>query len=308
MRIGKFILRTLLFLLLATAAGAALYLYPAWKAAKALEDGMELPCKAFELEVELDREAVPQEQEKMLGTLARLTGTPEDAMYRLSVQGSALEGKAHLLIYPDGRAEPLVELYLSDDMSVINETMLYDAVRGNLTEKLGLLDYLMPRQEETLYMTLEQVEQLFGTDLSGIGDMGLPAPGKEIGAKEYFLMLAVMAREKSGDGYSFALEREQLSLGFDLADGGGATMRLRIEDPAQALAKADGLLSWLGKALPWEGPVREGLQGVKSLSVTLTPQEGGSLTIPTNLVGQDTINILTNIRTWVQEAFGGFGG
>ena len=121
-------------------------------------------------------------------------------------------------------------------------------------------------------------------------------------------MLAVMAREKSGNGYSFALEREQMSLGFDVADGGGATMRLRIEDPAQALAKADGLLSWLGKALPWEGPVREGLQGVKSLSVTLTPQEDGSLTIPTNLVGQDTINILTNIRAWVREAFGGFGG
>ena len=287
MRIGKFILRALLFLLLATAAGAALYLYPTWKAAKALGDGMELPCKAFGLEVELDREAVSQEQEKMLGLLARLTGMPEDAIYRFSVQGSALEGKSHLLIYPDGRTEPLIELYLSDEISVINETMLYEAIRGNLAEKFGLLDYLMPRQEEMLYMTLEQVEQLFDMDLSGIGDMRLPAPGKEIRAKEYFLMLAVMAREKSGNGYSFALEREQMSLGFDVADGGGATMRLRIEDPAQALAKADGLLSWLGKALPWEGPVREGLQGVKSLSVTLTPQEDGSLTIPTNLVGQD---------------------
>ena len=308
MRIGKFILRALLFLLLATAAGAALYLYPTWKAAKALGDGMELPCKAFGLEVELDREAVSQEQEKMLGLLARLTGMPEDAIYRFSVQGSALEGKSHLLIYPDGRTEPLIELYLSDEISVINETMLYEAIRGNLAEKFGLLDYLMPRQEEMLYMTLEQVEQLFDMDLSGIGDMRLPAPGKEIRAKEYFLMLAVMAREKSGNGYSFALEREQMSLGCDVADGGGATMRLRIEDPAQALAKADGLLSWLGKALPWEGPVREGLQGVKSLSVTLTPQEDGSLTIPTNLVGQDTINILTNIRAWVREAFGGFGG
>ena len=33
MRIGKFILRTVLFLLLAAAVGAGLYLYPAWKAA-----------------------------------------------------------------------------------------------------------------------------------------------------------------------------------------------------------------------------------------------------------------------------------
>ena len=219
MRIGKFILRTVLFLLLAAAVGAGLYLYPAWKAAKALGDEMELPCKAFVLEVELDRDAVPREQEKMLGMLAKLTGIPEDAMYRLSIEGSAMEGKVHLLICPDGRTEPLIELYLSDDMSVINETMLYSAIRGNLTEKLGLLDYLMPRQEETVYMTLEQVEQLFGADLSGIGDMRLPAPEKEIGAGEYFLLLAVMAREKSGNGYSFALEREQMSLGFDVADG-----------------------------------------------------------------------------------------
>ena len=58
-------------------------------------------------------------------------------MYRLSIEGSAMEGKVHLLICPDGRTEPLIELYLSDDMSVINETMLYSAIRGNLTEKLG---------------------------------------------------------------------------------------------------------------------------------------------------------------------------
>ena len=162
MRIGKFILRTVLFLLLAAVAGAGLYLYPAWKAAKALGDEMERPCKAFVLEVELDRDAVPREQEKMLGMLAKLTGIPEDAMYRLSIEGSAMEGKVHLLICPDGRTEPLIELYLSEDMSVINETMLYSAIRGNLTEKLGLLDYLMPRQEETVYMTLEQVAEEAG--------------------------------------------------------------------------------------------------------------------------------------------------
>ena len=85
-------------------------------------------------------------------------------------------------------------------------------------------------------------------------------------------------------------------------------MRLQIQDPAQALARAGRLLPWLEKALPKAGKLREGMQGVKSLSVTLMPQEGGSLTIPTNLANQDTINVLSNIRTWVQETFGGFGG
>ena len=81
MRIGKFILRTVLFLLLAAVAGAGLYLYPAWKAAKALGDEMELPCKAFVLEVELDRDAVPREQEKMLPTA--FTGVNEDGKEEL---------------------------------------------------------------------------------------------------------------------------------------------------------------------------------------------------------------------------------
>ncbi len=156
----------MLFMLVAVIVGAGLYLYPAWRAAKALQDKIGLCYGSFALEVQLDREKLPEEQEKLFAMLARLTGIQEEAMYRLSMRGNVQEDKIHLMIYPYDATEPLAEFYLSEDINVINETMLYNAIRGKLTERVGLLDYLMPRQEETLYMTLEQVEQLFGLDLS----------------------------------------------------------------------------------------------------------------------------------------------
>ncbi len=122
------------------------------------------------------------------------------------------EDRVHLTIYPEGRTEPLFELYLSDDIDVINETMVYNAIRSHLTAKFGLLAHLMPAQEETLYLTLEQVEQLFGTDLSGLADFRLGAWDRRVNAKECFLLLAVMSREKQKDGYRFTLDIGQADI------------------------------------------------------------------------------------------------
>ena len=299
----RYALRVMLFLLAAVIAGAGLYLYPAWKAAKILRDRMALPYSSFEIEVELDRERVPEEQKEMFGTLARLTGLREEAVYRLSVRGAAVEDKVHLMIYPDGEEEPLLEFYLSNDMSVINETILYNAIRSNLTGQFGLLEYLMPGQEETQYMTLEQAEQLFGVEISGLDRFRLSGADRSITAKGYFLMLAVMSREELADGCRFALETEQIVLGFDVAeeerDGAATRMRLQIKNLPEVLARGDRLLSLLGDWLPWEN-----LQGLKSLSMTLTRSDEGTISVPANLVNQETIETLSKIRAWIQETFG----
>ena len=305
----KYGLRIALFILAAVMVGAVLYLYPAWKAAKVLQDRMGRPYSSFEIEVELDRERVPAEQEEMFATLARLTGLREEAMYRLSIKGSALEDKVHLMIYPEGEKEPLLEFYLSNDKNVINETMLYNAIRSNLVGQFGLLEYLMPGQEGTMYMTLEQVEQLFGVKISGLDSFRLSGADGGITAKGYFLMLAVMSREKLADGSRFALETGQIELGFDIAEeeNGAARMRLWIKNPSEVLTQGDRVLSllgnWLSPGLP-SGLSREELQGLKGFSMTLTRSEEGALTIPTNLVNQETVEILSKIRAWIQETFG----
>ncbi len=302
----RYFLRAMLFLLAALLIGACVYLYPTWRAAKAMQDELALPYKAFALEVELDREQLSAEQAKMFGTLEKLTGIEEDALYRLTIRGGMEEDRVHLTIYPEGRTEPLFELYLSDDIDVINETMVYNAIRSHLTAKFGLLAHLMPAQEETLYLTLEQVEQLFGTDLSGLADFRLGAWDRRVNAKECFLLLAVMSREKQKDGYRFTLDIGQADICIAL-DGGGADramrLELRAEEPMEVLRKADRALPWLEKWLP--GKEAQGMKGLKSISLTLESQEGRTITMPTNLADQDTINTISAIRQWFQETFSG---
>ena len=296
-------MRTILFLLAAVIVGAGIYLYPAWKAARAMQDKMALPFRSFELEVELDRERVPADQAKMFERLAALTGIEEGALYRLSVRGGMEEDKVHLTVYPEGRTEPLFEFYLSDDMNVINETMVYNAVRSHLAGQFGLLEYLMPVQEETLYLTLEQVEQLFGTDLSGLAGFRLQTTDGSITAKEYFFLLAVMSREKQGEGYRFTLDTEQAGICFETAYGKEDTavkLELRVQDPEDVLHRADNVLPGLENWLPGEG-----LEGLKSFSLTLEPGEGETITMPTNLAGQETIDTIAAIREWFQGTFGG---
>ena len=59
------------------------------------------------------------------------------------------------------------------------------------------------------------------------------------------------------------------------------------------------MLSLLGDWLPWEN-----LQGLKSLSMTLTRSDEGTISVPANLVNQETIETLSKIRAWIQETFG----
>lgn len=303
MKIGKYILWTVLFLLVAFIAGAVIYLYPSWRAARTLRDEMGLPHSSFEVEVELDEGELPEEQNKMFETLAKLTGIRKEAMYNLFIQGSAWEDKVHLTVCPAGETQALFEFYLSDETRLINETMLYNAVRGNIVGQFGLLEYLVPSQEETVYMTFEQVEQIFDTDLSELGGFRrLSETTEKISTWQYFLMLAVMSREKRPDGYEFGLETGELMLGFEVSGGKAGTtakMRLQIENPSSELAKAQGRFPELAKWMP------EDINGVKRLSITITKQSEGTIVIPTNLADQGTIDMISKIRSWIQETFGG---
>lgn len=302
MKIGKYILWAVLFLLAAVAAGVGLYLYPAWKSAGAMEDRMSLSYKAFELEVELDREAIPAEQAQMFGILAGLTGIEEEALYRLSIKGGMEEDRIHFTVCPYGRTEPLFELYLSDDMKLINETMVYDAVRSHLAGRFGLLGYLMPVQEETVYLTLEQVEKLFGADLSAYTELRLQQARRSITAKEYFLLFAMMSREKQGEGYRFTLDTEEARLCFEVIYGGKADwarMELQAQNPADLLDKAGSAFPWLDQWLPGVE-----VRGLKSISLTLTPEERGTVTMPTNLASQEIVDTIAKLRGWIQETFG----
>jgi len=294
MKKKKRIFPIILLLLAAAVTAAGIYFYPSWQAAKVLEENMDLAHFSYELEVELDREALGSEQAKLLGTLAGLTGVQEEALYRIRIQGSVWEEKIYALIYPDGAAEPFVELYLGEEADVINEAMLYNIIRSNLLGQNALLNFLVPVQGESVYMTLEQVEQMFGVDLSGIRSFSLPAAEDRLSVWQCFIALAAMSREKQADGTNFALDKEQMQvrLGVSAAEKSAPLkLELSIEEPEQVMAEYADFLAELGLEMPGEE-----IEMLRSISLRAVPGEGAELVMPAEYVSQDIIDLIARIR------------
>ena len=298
---GKYIRCIVLLLLIAAAVCLGIRFYPVWRAARYLHENMDLAHYAYELEVELDSGALRREYGSLFTVLTGMTGFEEDALCHLTVRGNVWEDTIHVLLYPQGAGNPLVELYLGNDMDVINETLIYHAVRSHLAEQFRLFGLVLPEQEESLYMSLEQVEQRFGLDLESVRNFGLPFTGDEISAVRYFILLAVMDREK-GEGRSlYSLETGQMAAGIEVPEGGSdvpLTLRLHIEKPGETDEKILGIISRLGF------PVDRGrLSMVKSVSLTMVPG-GNEIVMPENFVNQTVVELISRIRELLIKLFG----
>lgn len=306
-----------LFLLLAAALGACIYFQPIWKDAGVLQRHMAAGQFTFELEVELDRAALESGQKKLLENLAKLTGYEEDALFRLRIEGCVREDKIRALIYPEGEEEPLIELYLSEKMDAVNETLPYNTIRRNLVEKYALLDHIMPAEREAVYMTLEQVEQIFDLDLSRIREFRLPDLDAGRSVAGYFPLLALASKEKTEQGCRYGIEAGQVRMEVEVGsfvsggngdvqpDGrenpGAVRIEFSMEHPGEQAEQTAELLSRLGMELP----VRE-LQMLKNISVVMEPGKGEAPTAPIRFIGQDKVDLIVKIRDLIQDITGFF--
>lgn len=300
MKKGRMVLAAVLSALAVALLGTGVYLYPAWRCGGRLQEKMDFARFSYEMEVELNREALKEEQKKLFEVLGFLTGRGEEALYRLTIRGSVWEDRIHVRIYPMGAGEPLVELYMSHGDNMINEAVFYNAVRENLTEQYPLLEHLMPRQEKDVYMTLEQVEEMFGLDLSGMGEFTLPAV-REFSRWQYFALLAFMPREELEGGWRFALEREEADLWIDVQESDqetGVRVEFALRDPEAALSQAAETLTRMGIELP--GAAGD-FQMLRTLKAVLNMGEGQEISLPTELISQDTVELIGRIREWIQK-------
>jgi len=301
--IRKYILFGILLLLIAAIIAAVIHFYPVWNSAQTLYREADAARFAYELEVELDKKELPQEQQKLFAMVEKLTGCSEDAMYRLRIRGSIWEDKIHVLVYPQGMQTALIEMYLSDGEDVVNETALYNMIRVNLIEQNSLLSYLMPEQTDTVYITLAQVEQMFGVDLSGIRSFALPDT-EGLSAWQYFAVLAFLTKEKLDGGRIYSLSEEQIQM--QLAVPGKERMfplklEFSVQDPAVLseeldLSRISGLFPDLGVEIP-----KEQARMLKSARIVLTWGEVREIAMPKELVNQDIVELLSGIRELIQK-------
>ncbi len=283
-----------LVLAAAVIAGGVLHFYPAWRAANKLEENLDFRDFSYRLEVELKKEELDSGQQRVLGILAELTGFEEGAMYCYTITGSVWDDTIHALIYPKGASEPLFEFYLSEDLDVINEAMLYNVVRRNLLKENALLNFLVPVQEKDMYMSLEQVEKLFHIDLTSAKTFTSPVANTRFTVMQYFWGLGAMAHEENEKGESFRAVTDRAQMDLELAEREEefvVEVTFSVVDPAEVLAENEQLLKGLGFDLS-----DERMRILKRLSVYAVSGEGRGFQMPTEFVSQDVIDIISGIR------------
>ncbi len=295
---------TVLLLLAGIGAGICIYLYPRWRAAGNLQGSVAAARFTYELEIALDKGAMEAQQAEMMERLSKLTGFGEDALFRFSVKGSVCEDRIYALLYPMGAAEPLIELYLSNDMDIINETLPYNTIRKNLTTQHGLLDYIMPAERDAVYMTLEQVEELFGLDLGGLRDFALPMQGAELSRLKCFLLLLAMSEENGvygTDSSEGAGGKASLRLIPAEDEAALVTLRFEVKEPGEALGGRENIVSLLGAERSLQ-LLPQLLLRLESISGTVVLGEGGEIRLPDRLMDQEKVDMLIRIRDLIRKA------
>ncbi len=294
---GLKILLIVLILLLAVAAGLVIRFYPLYKEAGYMADHLGFEKLDYILEVRIDRSRLNKRQNLLIDTLAEVTGLTGGELCHLTIQGRVDGDIIFAGIYPEGKKEPLTEVYLSDDLDVVNGSMLYSAMREHVCGQNTTLDYLFPVWENHRYMSLEQAEDMFGVDLSDLRHYRLPVRDIKLSRLQCFGILLLMEREKTGAGKDFFLQAEGLEAELGLKEP--AQVSVSLEDPAAVMEMLEEKLSLAGVHLDGEK-----LSMLKYLAVTAVMREDVSLEVPEDLISQKMVDVVKGIRIIIKGISG----
>lgn len=289
----------LIFLLLLLAAGAGLVIrfYPLYKEAGYLAEHLSFQKLDYTLEVRIDRSRLNKKQNLLIDTLAEVTGLTGGELCHLTVRGSVDGDIIYAGIYPEGQRKLLTEVYLSDDLDVVNGAMLYSAMREHVCGQNATLDYLFPVWENHQYMSLEQAEDMFGLDLSDLRHYRLPVRDIKLSRLQCFGILVLMERERTEQGNLYSLQAEGMEAVLRVKEP--TEINIRMEDPEAVLEMLEEKLSAAG--VPIRG---EKLGMLKQLAVTAVMGEDVSLEVPEDLISQRMVDVVKGIRMIIKGISG----
>lgn len=208
-------------LLLAAVAAVLYRLYPAAKAAFILGKAPSFENFAYSAQVDLRRENLAQGQDAFVDALSWLLGVDGENLMSLKVTGEFCQDTLHAVVTCEGVEEPLTELWLSDNFGCMNAKQLYDTVRGRLTERYSLLNYMLPEWKYAPYISTEQIEEIFGVSLNHLYGLKDSLPGKkELLVKGLGMLVSMDGKAVSG-GARFAKSLETADIKISVMDEGG---------------------------------------------------------------------------------------
>lgn len=286
---GKIVLLVISLLLLAVIVMAVIYCYPKWKTAKDFENYLDFSGFSYEMEIELDRDAMGREQTEMMGLLARLMDIDADAMYRLHISGAVYRNIIYAEIYADGMETPIIRVYLSDGEDMADIGFLYSCFRSKIVGDSQFLDVLIPSVEGSAYLSVQQLEQLLHMDFGSIRKFNTQLDRYQLSAPEYFIILAALPYVRQTEESELILSEY---IGSAEASDGQKTVtaHVSVKKPSLIVEQNADFLSKLGVFFD-----SAKIKSVKSLSIDVTSDEVKELVIPKSGVSQETIDVLSTI-------------
>lgn len=137
--------------------------------ARRLQTAFKAQTCGITARVTMDRQALTADQQKLLRNLSVLAGLDGTEWERLKLQGGYEAGVVQLAVY-GGEDTLLTRLYLTQDCQAVDIRAIYDRAYANLTEKVGLLSYVLPQWNLGEYVALQQLERAFGLEVGTFPD------------------------------------------------------------------------------------------------------------------------------------------
>lgn len=197
-----------LCLLLAAAAIAAIRLYPAGKAAFILGKAPALNEFTYNIDVNLRRENLTEGQTAFADALSWLLGVEGEKMMALKVTGSYCQDTLYAQITCEGVDEPLTDIWLSGDSGYMNAKQLYSTIRSRLTGQYSLLEFLLPEWKYEQYISIGQIEEIFGISLGQLYALKDSLPEEKGLLIKGFGILASMDGKADAHGVRFTKSYE----------------------------------------------------------------------------------------------------
>lgn len=267
-------------IILALMVGAVAYFVPRWKSSEVLFNNADMVHFTFDAEIDLKQENLDGQVKETIDNMAFLLGRTEKDLCELNIKGNVYENKIFAEIYPEDATEPVISFYLSEDQRIINASPFIKAYRDKIAEVVSatpLLKNMLPEVPDELYLTTEQVEGLFGVDLSVLDHFGYNMSPLTLSRIECFAELLFLEREETKAVSTYKWESEHIDAEIDIPHTESPVIveKLSIENPVDTIHAIEDKLKTFKIQIP-----EEGLDVIDEISIEVYTGQGSEIIFP----------------------------
>ncbi|MCI8495207.1 MAG: hypothetical protein HFI74_05955 [Lachnospiraceae bacterium] len=171
--------------------------YPLWQTAFLLNNMIKSKALEAQIHLELEEEELSENVRQFLKVISWALGTEEGESLDWYARGQINGNQGYARIYCGAWEEPVTEVYVSKESTLVNMEMLYGIVQGKFREEHPLMGTFLPDWGYGSYITLEQIQEIFQVDFRQFFQKN---DVQEHNLWEILLLLNHMERKKTENG------------------------------------------------------------------------------------------------------------